>query len=476
VKKAATVTLAILLLGACVSAPPTTPQVGETAREQLGLANDIAPEVPAQWWQAFGDPQLNRLIDEAFAGSPTLAAAMARVREAQSQLAATRAATDPQLSIDAQDTRERQSASYIIPPPYAGTWRWSGTAAANLSWSLDLFGKEQAEVDRARALVQGAAYDGEAARLLLAGTVAVTYVQLARSYALIDAADATVRERQTVLQLVRQRLKSGLDNPASVKQASAQLALARQDLLRTKAERDTTVHLLAALTGKGAQGYDIARPQLNPAALRLPAILPADLLARRADIAAAKARVNAATAGRQAAHQAFYPDINLIGTVGVAAIGLSPLFTSQALQYGGGAALHLPIFDAGRLRANYAGATATLDETVANYNAALVTAVRQTADAIVQLKSADAQMAEVQQALTDAKENHELAAERYRNGLVSELTLLSAEETLIQARRQAALVESEQGAARVTLVMALGGGFGSQSPDHVLTTQGEPHE
>jgi NodT family efflux transporter outer membrane factor (OMF) lipoprotein len=454
-----TIALSAFLLAGCVSAPPTSPQVPASTADTVGLPNQALPRVADDWWTTFGDPQLDRLISEALEGSPTLAAAMARLREAQSQLSATRSVTYPQVTGDAQAMRERLSKNYVIPPPYAATWRWLGSAAANLSWSLDLFGKEQAQVDRARASANAAGLDATAARLALTGAVATTYIQLAQAYALVDAAEQTVHQRSEVHQLVSLRFKSGLDNPATSKQASAQLALAREELLRAQAERDLAVHMLAALIGKGAQAYDITRPHLNETALTLPTTLSADLLARRADIAAAKARIDAATAGRQTAHQAFYPDIDLLGTAGWSAIGFTSLFTASSLQYGGGAAIHLPIFDAGTLRANYAGATARLDEAVADYNQTLVTAVRQTADAVTQLRSVDAQAVEQVQALADATESYELTVSRYKNGLSSELSLLSTEETLIEARRQSALLQAEKASARVSLVLALGGGF-----------------
>jgi NodT family efflux transporter outer membrane factor (OMF) lipoprotein len=451
--------LTTVLLAGCVSSPTTTPQQTALKSDALGLGGAPAPVIADDWWKALGDPQLDRLVDEALSGSPSLAAAMARVRLAQSQLASTRAGTYPQVTFDSEVVREQLPGHYIYPPPYAGNTEWVGTTAGNLSWSLDLFGKEEAEVDQGRSLAAAAAFDAEAARLMLAGTVTNTYIQLARAYALADAAEETVRQRAEVLGLVSGRVKSGLEDSAAEKQASAQLELAREDLLRARADRDLAVHLLAALIGKGADAYDVARPVPNETALALPQTLPADLLARRADIAAAKARIDAASSGRVAAHQAFYPDIDLLGTAGWAALGFGQFFKTSSLQYGGGAAIHLPIFDAGELRAKYAGATAELDEAVADYNQAVVTAVRQTSDAVTQLRAADGAAADQTRALADAQANYDLATSRYKAGLSSELVLLSAEDVLIQARRSSAVLSADQASTRVALVMALGGGF-----------------
>ena len=451
------------MLAGCVDAPSTTPSQTPLAPQALGLTGPATPVVADRWWTAFGDPQLNTLVDDALKGSPTLAAAMARVREAQSQLSSERAQTYPQVTFDGQDERTRFSKNYIIPPPYGGKTFWYGTIQANLSWSLDLFGKQAAQIDQARATAHAAELDATAAQLLLAGSVTQAYIGLSRAYALMDVANETVNQQAALNKLTAGRVKAGLDNTASRKQSDAVLAIAREDLTAATANRDLAVHALAALLGRGADAYNIARPQLRAAALDLPATLPADLLARRADIAAAEARITAATAGRQAAHQAFYPDIDLLGSAGWATLGLSPLFTASALQYGLGPALHLPIFDAGKLRAQYAGATAQLDESVADYNEAVVTAVKQTSDAMTQIDSLRDQTEQDKIALDAARASFDLATRRYHSGLSPQTNALDAETVLIQARRQDAVLSADTAMARVALLMAIGGGCANSS-------------
>jgi NodT family efflux transporter outer membrane factor (OMF) lipoprotein len=448
-----------LSLAACVSTPPTTPQENKIAPATLGLGASATPQIGDAWWKAFGDPALDSLVDQALRGSPTLAVAMARVRAAQSELAATTAATYPQASFDGNVVRERLSQDYIIPPPYGGTTRWVGTLQANLSYSLDLFGKEQSGVDRARATAKAEAADAEAARLMLSGNVTQAYIALARAWALSDDAQEAVKQREAVLSLATRRVGAGLDTMASQRQAEALLAIAREDLVRTKAAREIAAHQIATLIGRGADAYDIARPKLADAALALPATLPADLVARRADIVAAEARIDAATAGREVARKAFYPDVNLIALAGTAAIGLGPLFSSEAAQYGGGAAIHLPIFDAGKLRAQYAGATADLDEAVAEYNQSVVGAVKQVSDGITNLRAVEDEAAQQRAARKAADESFHLATERYRSGLNPLQTALDAESVLIQAKRDDAALSADTASARVALLMALGGGF-----------------
>lgn len=455
--------LATSLLAGCVDAPSTVPSQTALKPVSLGLSAAPTPAIADRWWAAFGDPQLDALVDQALKGSPTLQVALARMREAQAQLSVSRAATYPQITLDGQDQRTHFSSNYIIPPPYAGTMRWYGQVQANLSWSLDLFGKEAAQVDAARSGADAAALDAEAARLALAGTVTQAYIALDRAYLLADVAEETVKQREAVLHLTQGRVNSGLDSKASDEQAKALLAIAKEDLIRANAARDLAVHQIAALIGRGADAYGIARPKLNRAALALPSMLPADLLARRADIAAAQARIAAATSGREAAHQAFYPDINLIGAAGFAAIGLSTLFNGSSGQYGIGPAIHLPIFDAGELRAKYAGATAQLDEAVASYNQSVVSAVKQTSDAVTQLQALEGQAAQQGEALRAAHASFDLAARRYRSGLSPQLNVLSAEDVLIQAKRQEASLSADLLSARVSLLMAMGGGYAANT-------------
>jgi NodT family efflux transporter outer membrane factor (OMF) lipoprotein len=477
-RKLLTIFLLSAAVTACVSAPSTTPSEVALKSASLGLSDTSTPQIADAWWKTFGDPQLDMLVDEAFKGNPSLASALARMREAQSQLASSTAATYPQITFDGNETRERFSKDYIIPPPYAGTTQWIGTVQAELSYSLDLFGKEHAGIERARASAKAADLDAMAARLLLAGAVTQSYIALSRAYVLADVAEDAVKQRDGVFSLTQGRVRAGLDTVASQKQAEALLAIAREDLIRANANRDLAVHQIAALIGRGADAYKVTRPHLSEAALPLPSILPADLLARRADIAAAEARIDAAFSGREVARKAFYPDINLLGLAGWAAIGLSPMFSASALQYGPGAAIHLPIFDAGKLRADYAGATADLDQSVADYNQTVVNAVKQTADCITELRTIEDQATQQRAALDAAQASFDLTTRRYRSGLNPQQNVLDSEAVLIQARRQYAALSADTASARVALLMAIGGGFASAKPDlaSASNSQGQANE
>lgn len=457
--------LLTLLLGGCLAAPSTLPSQTEIEPQALGLGTAAEARVPDDWWKAFDDPQIDRLMMLALNANPPLQSALARIRAAQAELSADRAQSYPQVTLDGSEQRELLSNAYGLLPPYGGSWRWVGDVQAKLSWSLDFWGKQAALIERARGLTQAATLDAAAARLALSGTLVQAMIALLLAYQNIDIAEQTVGERQTILDLTQSRVNSGLENEAALEQAKALLAMAKIDVMRAKAQRDMGVHAIAALSAQGAAAYGaIGRPPLSlEGLLALPEALPADLLSRRPDILAAHARVTAAARGREAAHADFYPDINLTAAIGFQALGLSNLFSDNALVAGVGPALHLPIFDSGRIRAQYARATADLDAAVADYNGSVVGAVRQTADALTQVATLAQQRGQQQAALESADRAFALAKERYRLGLSGQIPMLTAESTLLLARQQMAALMAEAASQRVTLLLSLGGGFDPQN-------------
>ncbi len=456
---------AALMAAGCVPSD-IAPQTKEISQTSLGLGDTPAPAIAQDWWKAFGDPQLDRLAEAALAGNPSLEKALARMRAAQAQVESARSQLYPQVTYQAEDQLQRFSRNYIIPPPYAGATHWMGTEEANLSWDIDFWGKQAAQLRKAKGLARAAEYDAAGARLALAGAFAQAYVGLDRAYKLGDVAADNERERQALVSLTDRRVKSGLDSLVEQKEADALLAQAHQYREQADAAREIAVHEIAALIGRGADIYGgIERPHLKlDTALALPNELPADLLGRRPDVLAARARVQAMTAGRKEAAAAFYPDVNLAGFAGTAAIGLSPLFAASSRAYGIGPAISLPIFDAGKLRADYAVSTADLDSAVADYNGALTGAVEQTADALTQIRSLDRQAAEQLNLLADTDQGYRMAQTRYRTGLANQLTVFNAETTFLQAREQEVSLAADDVTQRVTLLLALGGGFDPKNP------------
>jgi len=461
-----TVVALTLALSACITPPTLNTQHQPIASDRLGLSSRKSAPVPVPaWWSAFNDPQFDRLMQQALADNPSLAQAMARVREAQSLADVTRAGLAPSLSFYAQETRQRFSAHDVIPPPYAGTLRWQGREGLDLSWDIDFWGRQASLLKQARSQVIAAALDMAGARLALSGAVAQAYIDLYRNDALADVAQRTEAQRQRILEITRRRVESGLDTNVELREASGAVPEAHVAWLQAQAAAALDTHQLAALSGQGAGVYvEVRRPTLDPAAvLPLPAALPADLLGRRPDVLAARDRIEAARAGQAAAKAAFYPDINLAAFAGTGAIGLANLFQGASGAYGAGPAIHLPLFDAGRLREEYRGAAAEIDDAVAAYNQSVLQAVRETSDQLTLVEALNAQIVQQQKSLDDAEAAYRLAEERYRAGLSSYLTVLTAETAVLSARREHVALLSEQAIARVNLLLAVGGSFDPQA-------------
>jgi len=287
------------------------------------------------------------------------------------------------------------------------------------------------------------------------------YIDLDRQYALADLAQRSAQQRQQILDITRRRVGAGLDTNVELREAEGALPQARVELQQAQADQARAVHLIAALSGQGADAYaQIVRPHWQiEAALALPQTLPADLLGRRPDVLAARARVEAATSGQAAAKAAFYPDINLGAFVGVAAIGAGNLFQSASATYGVGPAIHLPIFDAGRLEAQFRGATAEIDASIAAYNATVLRAVREASDQLTRIAALAGQIGEQRQSLDAAEAAYRLAGERYQAGLSDYLVVLNAETQVLHARRQRVELVAALANARVALMLAAGGSF-----------------
>src|ERR1700732_2497030 len=197
--------------------------VAERALATAQTNEDAWPE--DDWWRAYGDPQLDALMGEALAGSPSLQVAQARLRSAQAE--ATRASGPrlPATAVDAETTRQRYSANGLYPPPYAGNYFTDGRVALDFSYDLDFWGRNREVLESARAYVRAAEADRAAARLALTVAVARAYFNLDLQFALLDVAKGSLDQQNSILDLTRQRASRGLENIARVKQSEANVAL-----------------------------------------------------------------------------------------------------------------------------------------------------------------------------------------------------------------------------------------------------------
>jgi NodT family efflux transporter outer membrane factor (OMF) lipoprotein len=450
----------VLGLCGCALNPQRAPHTAPLEPGALGLAGEDAPAIANRWWQAYGDPRLDALVAQATRGNPSLADALARLERARADAGAAAAARGLRVDATASESRERFSATYVIPPPYGGGSYWDGQVNVGLSYELDFWGRQSARIRAVDRLVDARALDARAAELALQGAVVTGYVELERCYALADLARAAEETRQRIDDLTRRRVAAGLDSGIELRAAQSALPEARADREQASAAIELGMHRLAALTGQGARSYAaIDRPQLTyEGAPPLPTTLPGDLLARRPDVRAALARVRAASAGEDAARLAAYPDINLNAFAGFAALTLRDLLTAPARTYGLGPAIRLPIFDSGLLRAQYRGAGADLESAVARYNGTVLDAVREAADAITAVGSLGRELEQAAERVALLVEARRLAGERYHGGLTGQLASLEADARVIAARRAFVTTRALEAEARVQLLVALGGG------------------
>jgi NodT family efflux transporter outer membrane factor (OMF) lipoprotein len=417
------------------------------------------------WWIIYGDAQLDTLIHEALAGSLTLAVARARIEQADAVAAAAAAERWPQLGAGANIDRQHYPEHGIYPPPIAGATLTSGQLALNFRHEFDFWGRQQASLDAALSRARAAAIEAEAAKLTLAAAVARSYVELDHQYALCDVADASLKQRERIRDLTESRVGAGLESKVELRQSASTVFGARTDVAAAKERIALLQNELAALLGQGPdRGLSIERPRLGAElAAALPSRLPAELLGRRPDIVAQRLRVEAAGGDIAAARARFYPNIDLTAFLGFQSVGLDQLLKSGSHVFGTGAALSLPIFDGGRLRANLAGHDAAYDLAVEQYNATLIEALRDVADQVNSWHAIDLQSTEQRQAQSEAEEAYRLVLLRYKEGLSSYLTVLSVESQVLAERRLAADLRARRLAASIGLARALGGGFSGEN-------------
>lgn len=458
----------VVMLAGCASSDGIVRRASPIAPEAVGLEAQTAalsaPAFASDWWTAFNAAELNRLIERALAGNPNLRLAQARVARAEAIAAQAGAVAGPQINGAIDATRQRYSANSVVPAPLGGSTRTVASAQANASWELDFFGRNAASIRAAIGARHAAQAEAQAARVALAGSVARTWLQLSRLLALRELAQRTLAQREAILDLIRRRVRGGLDTTVELRQGEGALPEARQRIEEIDEQIALSRHALAALSGRGPDAADDLAPRLDALVpLALPSRIPVDLIGRRADLTAARWQVEAAGSEVDGARAQFYPNINLNAFLGLASLGLDRLVEAGSRQWGVGPAVRLPIFDSGRLRANLGVKIADLDAAIERYNAKVIDAVHQAADPLRSLESLEVQRAEQASAQAAAESAWQLATQRYKAGLASYLVVLNAETSLLSQRRQAVDLKARVLDAQVALIGALGGGFGADS-------------
>ena len=377
--------------------------------------------------------------------------ALARIRAAQAELSVQRTLDYPNINIDGTENRELVSNDYLYPKPFGGSWQWVGDTEARFRWSLDFWGKQAAQIERARNASEGAALDANAAKLALAGMFAQSYVELLLAWQNIDIAHETVAERQTILDLTQSRVKAGLENEASLEQAKALLAMSRIEVRRSEAQRDMAVHAIAALIGAGRQGLSRHRASRGRGgqclAVARSTCLPICWRGGPTYWRPMRASARPCMAARPPMPISIPISIWRRRSVSSRSGWTISLPARRWWPASGRRSIcrcSMPAASAPNMPAPPPILMPRWPTTTARWSSA----VRQTSDALTQVASLADQRQQQQLALDSAARAFDLAKERYRLGLSGQIPMLTAEATLLSARQQmAALVGPGRGPA-----------------------------
>ncbi len=414
----------------------------------------------SNWWERYGDAELDLLIAEALTGQPVLRIAEARVRQAVALSGIAEATRNPQITANLRDTRQRFSEHSTAPKPVAGTWNSFNEATLNFGYDFDFWGKNQAAVEAALDRVQASEVDAQAARLVLTSSVVQTYFRLVQAHEQLDLAVLVLKQREELLNLTRQRVVAGIDSEVELKQAESAVPSGKQQVAAWWEAITLTRNQLAALLGKGPdRGLAIARPKLaiNQGA-GIPTTLPADLIGRRPDVVAQRWRVEAASRDIEGAKAQFYPNISLLAFAGFQSLGLSEFLKAGSRISGVGPAVSLPIFDGGRLRSNLGARHADYDAAVEQYNQTLVDALHDVVNQLTSMQWLAEQHSQQEVAVRTAQVAYELAMQRYRAGVGSYLQVLIAEFQVHSQKKLLIDLDVRTLQLDAHLIRALGGG------------------
>ncbi len=461
-----------LIISGCVGTAGIAPQglpleVNELATDAaIRNAEQDAHWPASQWWQAYGDPQLNRWIDLALQGSPGMAMAAARVRQARAMAGLAESAES--LQINGQSTLKRHNwptDQFYGPGELADTTTWDNNAALGFSYALDLWGRESNASERAVDIAHVSAAEARLAQLELQSNVVRAYIELSLHYAQRDIVDATLLQQKQMLELAQKRLDGGIGTHFEVSQAETPLPETHRQIDALDEAIALSRNQLAALAGFGpGEGAQLQRPTLAlGAALKLPSSLPAQLLGQRPDVVASRWQVAAQARGIDVAHAGFYPNVDLVGSLGYMATGGGALefLTGRKLNYNVGPAISLPIFDGGRLRAELGEAAAGYDIAVARYNQTLINALKNISDQLIRRESMDKQQTFAAESVATAQRTYDIAMIAYQRGLTDYLNVLNAQTLLFKQQQVQQQVQAARLSAHAELVTALGGGLGA---------------
>ena len=446
-------------LAACSAVPPYEPpalHVPAAFKEGVpgsSVWQTAQPQdaVPDDWWRLFNDPVLDALQQQAQQANQNIALALARLRAAHAALDSSRAALAPTLGANAASTRARSNGSAGTSIATADS---IGLAAG---WELDLWGRLSASAQVAQANLQASADDLAAMRLSVQASVAQTYFAVRAAEAQQRLLADTLAAYQRSWELTQNRYRAGVASSADVAQAHTQWLAVQAQQLAAHSSRAQLEHALAVLLGQAPASFTLAVTAELPPPPALPAQLPAQLLQRRPDIAAAQQRVQAANAQVGVARAAFFPQLSFSASAGYRAAQWADVLSAPALVWSLGPALAATLFDGGARSAALEQALAGVEQASASYRQTVLTALQEVEDNLVLGASLEREQAVHTEAVATAQRALVVVENQYRAGLVGYLNVLAAQATVLSAHNNLLSVRNRRLAASVVLLKNLAG-------------------
>jgi NodT family efflux transporter outer membrane factor (OMF) lipoprotein len=434
-------------------------------------ASAIAPAAAdTTWWSSFADPVLDRLVTQALAQNCDIAAASARLDQARAAAHAAGAALLPTVGTNASADRVSQS----LETPIGAVGNTLGfprdyslyQVGAQASWEIDLFGGLRRGREAARADLAGSAADADAVRLSIAAETVDAYLQLRGLQARLAIAGSELDTERQLVELVRQRVDQGLVADRELNRVLGEQEGIAASMAPLRAAIEGQLNRLDILTGvQAGTGHAVlaAVAAIPLAPDPSGSAVPADLMRRRPDIAAAERRLAASNARIGVAVADYYPHVSLTGLLGVASVGTSTLFTGNGVQASGGAGLRWRLFDFGKVDAEVAGARGHEAEALAVYRGTVLRATEDVETSLTRLAEGRAEIASREAQVAALTRSRDQARQAYQQGVLALVDVLDADRALLEASDRLASAQAGAARASVAAIRALGGGWQERS-------------
>jgi NodT family efflux transporter outer membrane factor (OMF) lipoprotein len=465
--------LPFLLLAGCMVGPkyqkppvPVTPAFKEQPPESFKesdewkRAHPNAEVLRGNWWEMFGDSQLNALEEQVTASNQDLKLAEARFRQARTMVRYNRAAEFPTIGADPNIQSLRYSPNEPYFPANVGAGARSAfTLPFDLSYEVDLWGRIRRSVTSAGEEAQATAADLETAALSLHAELAMDYFEVRSADAQQELLHGTVDQYADMVKLTTDLLNGGAAPESDVIQARTQLDIARVQDTDIGVMRAQYEHAIAILIGKPPAEFTLAPTPLNLEPPVIPVGVPSQLLERRPDIAASERRVAEANEGIGIARAAYFPSLVLSAAGGLEGTAIANLFAWASRFWAVGPGMSETIFDGGRRRATSEGALANYDATVANYRQTTLVAFQEVEDNLAALRILEHETGQQKEAVLEAKRGVEIFTNRYQLGADPYLQVVSAQIVELQNKRNDVDILRRRMDASVLRIKGLGGGW-----------------